>query len=314
MTDNPAAYGDYFADPFVLRLDDGYVAVGTGAITTDRVFSVLSSPDLEQWNLEGAALERLPAQVGDEYWAPEIAMSGGRYWMYYSVGHGISGHHLRVASADAPYGPYLDHGLNLTPDEIFAIDPHPFLDADGRWYLYFARDVLEDPRPGTQLAVAPLEGMISLAEAVPALAPYANWQLYESRREMYGSVFEWHTLEGPSVVHRHGRYWMTFSGGAWTGEGYGVAWAVADSPLGPWVPASSADALLLRSTPDGYRGPGHNSLSVAPDGRDVIVFHAWNDDLTVRRMYVHEIEFTKTGPRVGGPYRRQGSSGLPSRS
>lgn len=302
MTDITAAYGDYFADPFVLRLDDGYVAVGTGSITGDRVFSVLSSPDLVRWTLEGAALERLPEDTGDEYWAPEIAFADGRYWMYYSVGHGIAGHHLRVASAEHPHGPYVDHGLNLTPREIFAIDPHPFRDEDGRWYLYYARDVLDDPRPGTQLAVAPLEGMTGLGASTLAIAPYADWQVYESGRQMYGSVYEWHTLEGPSVVHRLGRYWMTFSGGAWTGEGYGVAWAVADSPLGPWTPASAEDAMLLRSTPDGYRGPGHNSLTVAPDGRDVIVFHAWNEDLTVRRMYLHEIEFTEAGPRLGALY------------
>jgi hypothetical protein len=63
--------------------------------------------------------------------------------------------------------------------------------------------------------------------------------MYERSREMHGAVYDWHTLEGPSVVRRLGRYWMTYSGGAWTGEGYAVAWAVAESPLGPGAPRRS---------------------------------------------------------------------------
>jgi GH43 family beta-xylosidase len=295
----PPAYDGYFADPFVLRSEGGYIAVGTGTITGDRVFALLSSPDLASWRPESPALNRLPADLGDEYWAPEIAFADGRYWMFYSVGRGIAGHHVRVASSVDPLGPYTDEGVDLTPDEVFAIDPHPFRDDDGRWYLYFARDVLDDPRPGTQLAVAPLESMTSLGQAVPVLAPYADWQLYESGREMYGAVYEWHTLEGPSVVHRLGRYWMTYSGGAWTGPGYGVAWAVADHPLGPWTPAPADAPQLLRTTADGYLGPGHNSLTTAPDGRDVIAFHAWDADLTMRRMYLHYVEFEADGPRLG---------------
>jgi beta-xylosidase len=293
------AYEGYFADPFVLRIDDRYIAVGTGTIAGGRVFAMLSSPDLVSWAPEEAALNRLPDDLGDEYWAPEIAFADGRYWLYYSVGHGIAGHHIRVASSVDPLGPYTDEGVDLTPAESFAIDPHPFRDDDGRWYLFYARDVLDDPRPGTQLAVASLDSMTSLAEASPALAPYADWQLYESGRSMYDSVYEWHTLEGPSVVRRGGRYWMTYSGGAWTGEGYGVAWAAADHPLGPWTPASDEAPLLLRTTAGGYRGPGHNSLTTAPDGRDVIVFHAWNDDLTMRRMFLHYVEFGADGPRLG---------------
>ena len=47
-------------------------------------------------------------------------------------------------------------------DELFAIDPHPFHD-DGRWYLYYARDVLDADRVGTHLAVAELSDMTALA-------------------------------------------------------------------------------------------------------------------------------------------------------
>ena len=305
-------YDGYFADPFVLRTGEGYVAYGTCPEPAEdddgREFVVLMSDDLLTWRCHGGALVRADPALGTDYWAPEVAHAAGRWWMFYSVGHDITGHHLRVAVADHPLGPFSDLDVNLTPDERFAIDPHPFQDADGRWFLFFARDVVDADRPGTHLAVAPLEGMTRLGTVVEGLKPYADWQIYERRREMYGATYDWHTLEGPSVVRRGGRYWMTYSGGAWTGEGYAVSWAVAESPLGPWGPAPESAPPLLRTSED-LVGPGHNSLTVDPDGNDVIVFHSWNEARTRREMYARRIDFGEDGPRVGSPLGGAGSHG-----
>jgi GH43 family beta-xylosidase len=299
-----SSFDGYFADPFVLRLADGsYVAYGSSgaAANEDRVFEALVSRDLQTWRSHGPVLDRLPESFGNEYWAPEVAETDGAFWMYYSVGHGIRGHHLRVARAASPLGPFSDQGVNLTPHERFAIDAHPYRDADGRWYLFFARDVLESARPGTQLAVVPLRGMTAVAaEPSVVLEPSADWQIYERSRQLYGSVFDWHTLEGPSVVRRHGRYWMTYSGGAWTGPGYAVSWAVADALLGPWKHAPAGSPPLLRTT-DEFLGPGHNSLTVTPQGEDAIAFHSWNADRTARQLHVRRIVFEPDGPRVHGP-------------
>lgn len=303
------AFSGYFADPFVMKLDAGYLAVGTHEPTpeTGPVFELLYSDDLRRWRRHGCALERLSPETGDAYWAPEIAEADGRWWLYFSVGHGIRGHQLRVAVADAPEGPYRDVGRVLSPHESFAIDPHPFRDTDGTWYLYFARDVLDADRPGTHLAVAPLASMTELgARPISALAPNADWQLYERGRTMYGRVLDWHTLEGPAVVRRHGRYWMTFSGGAWTGPGYAVSWAVADHPLGPWTHAPAGAPPLLASD-DELIGPGHNSLTQAPDGGDVIAFHSWDAARTMRQLRVRRISFEPEGPRVDGPIRGSSS-------
>jgi len=297
-------YDGYFADPFVLRTDEGYVAYGTCPERPEdgdgREFVVLTSADLLTWRSHGGVLERADPAFGTDYWAPEVAHADGRWWMFYSVGHDIAGHHIRVAVAEDPLGPFSDLGLNLTPDESFAIDPHPFQDADGRRYLFFARDVVDADRPGTHLAVAPLESMTRLGPTGEVLRPYADWQIYERSREMYGATYDWHTLEGPSVVRRRGRYWLTYSGGAWTGEGYAVSWAVAESPLGPWRPAPASAPPLLRTSHD-LIGPGHNSLTVDPNGDDVIVFHSWNEARTRREMHARRIVFDEEGPHVEGP-------------
>ncbi len=298
------AFDGYFADPFVLRLSDGsylaYGGSGAGA-TGDRVFETLVSADLRTWQPAGTALRRLPERLGDQYWAPEVAYADGAYWMYFSVGHGIAGHHLRVARSRSPHGPFEDTGVNLTPDETFAIDPHPFLDFDGRHYLFFARDVPGAARAGTHLAVAELSTSTLLAgPATTVLEPNADWQIYERGRSMYGQTLDWHTLEGPSVVRRHGRYWLTYSGGAWTGPGYAVSWGVADHPRGPWQHAPEGAPPLL-VTSDELIGPGHNSLTTTASGQDVIAFHAWNTARTARQLHLHHIDFGPTGPEVGGP-------------
>jgi GH43 family beta-xylosidase len=297
-------YDGYFADPFVTRTNEGYVALGTRpappAPEGGLQFEVLSSEDLKHWSYRGGALIGLDPSLGDQYWAPEVIHAEGWWWMYYSVGRGIEGHHLRVARSHGPYGPYEDLGLDLTPGESFAIDAHPFIDVDGTAYLFFARDVVEGERPGTHLALAPLEDMTRLGPASEVLRPYADWQIYERSRLMYGGVHDWHTLEGPSVVRRSGRYWMTFSGGAWTGRDYAVSWAVADDPRGPWRPAPASAATLLQ-TDDHLIGPGHNSLVVGPDGGDVIAFHAWDAALSRRELHLRQIEFRADGPTVGGP-------------
>lgn len=297
-----SAWSGYLADPFVTRTPHGYVAYGSGPPARQtppgpRVFECLVSPDLRTWRSVGPVLYRLPPEYGDEYWAPEVAEIDGAWWMYYSVGHGIDGHHVRVARADDPTGPFHDTGVNLTREESFAIDAHPFCDLDGSRYLFFARDVLDDERPGTHLAVARLEDPLRVGAAVAALRPTHDWQIYERQRAMYGRVLDWHTLEGPFVVLRHGTYWMTYSGGAWTGDGYAVSWARAEHPLGPWEPCPPGTPPLLHTRGD-LLGPGHNSIT-SDDVGDVIAFHAWDRTRQRRQMHLRRLDWRPDGPSLG---------------
>jgi beta-xylosidase len=310
---NPVADG-YFADPFLVRDGATWYAYGTGlagdaaaADEHNRVFEVRRSRDLVTWETLGCSLEpppdlpepQLPGEHR-EFWAPEVVERDGRWLMYYSTGILDRGHRLRVAAASHPAGPFTDLGVDLAPAERFAIDPDPFRDDDGAWYLYYARDLLEGARVGTSIAVDRLVGPARLAgEPVAALPPSADWQLFRRSREMYGKVYDWHTLEGPFVRKRLGRYWMLFSGGAWTSGSYAVSWAVADTPLGPFIEAP-AGSMLLRTVP-GLVGPGHCSVVEGPDGGDWLAYHAWDEAVVARRLCLDRIEWTPDGPRTPGP-------------
>lgn len=291
----------YFADPFVLRTDDGFVAYGTDPHRADgAAFSALVSPDLSTWRSGGPVLSVDPA-IGTDYWAPEVVRDGDRWLMFYSAGRGIAGHTIRVGAATGPLGPFADLGLDLTPDASFAIDPHPFTDVDGSRWLFHARDVLDADRPGTHLAVVPMRTWTEPAgPAAPVLQPNADWQRYAANRSMYGRRMDWHTLEGPSVVRRGGNLILFYSGGSWEGPDYGVATAVASSPLGPWRHASDGAPDVLSGALSGLAGPGHNSLVAGPDGRTWIAFHAWDDSMERRRPYVAPLGWRGLQPIVLG--------------
>ncbi len=300
---NPV-HGGYFADPFVLREGADYHAYGTVIPPVKaRYFGVMHSADLVHWTSLGGALEPVDLPTAVDYWAPEVAVIDGRYFLYYSTGMEDRLHQLRVAIADRPEGPFVDAGRSLTPDDDpFTIDAHPFRDDDGQWYLYYARDFLDGDRPGTALVVDRMLDPLTLAgERRTVLRASADWQIFQRQRPMYGGVYDWHTLEGPFVVKRQGRYWCFYSGGSWTDASYGLSYGVADSPLGPFVEPDGSDPLILRSVPGRVVGPGHASITVAPDGSDQLVYHSWDPARTARRMCIDRLDWTPAGPRTAGP-------------
>ena len=293
----------YFADPFVMRTHDGYVAIGTGRSVDGMVFEVLRSEDLVHWRSVGGALVPPPG-LGTDFWAPEVAHADGRWWMYYSVGTGDAGHHLRVAVADDPVGPYRDLDVNLTPDERFAIDPHPFRDRGRRVVA-----VLRPRRAGGGAGRHHARGVPDGGHVGPSPDPPS----LSSRRPRTGrstSVSDRCTAPSttgtPSRVpfvreHDGGGTTCSTPAGSWLEPTYGVAYAVADRPEGPWVEPAGSERLL-RTIPDTVVGPGHNSVVTSvPEGLDVMAYHAWDPAQTRRRLCIDPIVWSDGRPVVLGP-------------
>ena len=136
---------------------------------------------------------------------------------------------------------------------------------------------------------------------VPCCA-HADWQIYQRDRPLYGRTWEaWHTVEGPCVVAHAGRYFCFYSGGNWQTHEYGVSYATAEHPLGPWQHAPESGPAVLRQSADAL-GPGHNAYVGAPDGRtELLVYHAWDPQRTARRMCIDPLVWTPAGPRCLGP-------------
>ena len=301
---NPVSPGA-FADPFVLRHEGTWYAFGTAPGFGGRQFPTLRSRDFARWEAGECALVPPEGLERGDFWAPEVAYRDGTFFMVYSVGGaGHTGHALRVATSERPEGPYRDAGRPLLdPGRApFAIDAHPFRDADGRWHLYYARDLLDGERPGTSLVVAPWDDPFRLGDEFHVVARARHdWQFYERDRRMpqYGEgPFQWHTLEGPFALAHDGGITLLYSGGNFGNETYGVDFLVADAVYGEYRDTNDGSgARVLRSVPGRVVGPGHNSVARVPDGRDWMAYHAWDLALPGRRMHLDPLTWTPDGPR-----------------
>ncbi len=300
---NPV-YGEYMADPFVLRFDGHYYAYGTTRpMREENKFRLLESADLAHWEARGGAL--VPLAGGEEYWAPEVACRDGVFTMYYSAsGIGGQDQQLRAATSPSPLGPFIDCGRLLVPDQPFTIDAHPFRDASGDWYLFYSRDFLTldgNQRVGTGIVVDRLLDMTTLAgNPQVVVRPTADWQLFMAQRSMYGGVYDWYTIEGAATRVHDGKLYCFYSGGAWERSNYGVSYVVAEHPLGPYRAPNNARRPVLQSIP-GVIGPGHCSFTESPDGEEFIIYHAWDAAMTARLMRIDRLQWIDDLPVVLGP-------------
>lgn len=255
------AFGRDFPDPSVITVGDRYYAFSTETAwePPGHVFPILVSTDLAHWSYVADVFSAPPPWGRGDWWAPAVVARGGEFYLYYS-GNARSGMHcLAVATAGAPAGPYSDHGpiaCHDGSDAIGYIDASPLV-AGGKAYLYFSVD---GPQHHS-ISVLPLSAdMLSVAgPRVELLGVTQGW-------ERIGNA----TVEGPSVFAWGSRYVMLYSGGDWRGQ-YGMGFAIASSPLGPFV---KSELPLLRSG-GALAGPGGGSFFVDRIGAAWLAFHGW---------------------------------------
>lgn len=304
MTYQNPVYDANFPDPFVLKHCGEYWAYCTGVWRDGRCFGVLRSADLATWAEVGGALEPLPEGFPC-YWAPEVVYDNGWFYLYYSAGDELNDMHLRVAVSDNPAGPFADSGRRLTR-EPFAIDPHIFLDDDGSRHLFYATDYLEHTHVGTGTARDRLPDLLTPAgQPRPVTRAGYDWQVYDPQRKEKGGV-RWHTIEGPFVLKRKGRYYQMFSGGNWQNVSYGVSYATSERIDTPGEWAQHADGVkvlpILRTVPGQVVGPGHNSVVRGPDNRQLFcVYHRWNLGSGARVMAIDPLDWAGERMLLLGP-------------
>lgn len=251
------------ADPYVF-LDNGvYYAFGT---TSSDGFLCWSSTDLVNWTSEGYAFQETPTSWGDNtYWAPEVKKYKDKYYMSYSC-KGKSGANdgkmlLCLAESDSPDGPYTDLYAPWFDDGYQCIDSDIFIDSDSSVYLYF--DVIIDGG-GIYMRKLSEDDLSIEGDTIMCIKASQPWEL----QNMYMQ-----TNEGSFVFRYQDKYFMTYSGNSWQDPYYGIGYATADSPFGPWV-KSEDNPIIQLDEELGVYGPGHNSITTSPDGKEMfIVYH-----------------------------------------
>lgn len=277
------------ADPHVLYYDGVYYLYGTHTADHPNMINgikVYTSTDLANWTEHpGWALHRDNSWGENRFWAPEVIEKDGKFYMYYAVEE-----RLAVATSDSPLGPFVQEVKAPLHKEIGEIDAHVFTDDDGKKYLYFVRF-----NNGNVLYVAELnEDMMSIKEDTITfvMRPTQDWE-----KSQKPPVYD--VNEGPFVVKHNGTYYMTYSGNHFQSPDYGVGYATADSPMGPWTkyeynPIMKSNLIVP--------GAGHHSLVYSPDGTELfMVYHTHNSTTATepRKLAIDRVQFVPN-PN-GGP-------------
>lgn len=262
------------ADPFILLHDDRYYAYGTGAANG---IAVMVSDDLKKWKRVGNAGEGLALHKDDSYgdrwfWAPEVYLVDGTFYMYYSAEE-----HICVATADSPLGPFRQQEKEPMLEGEKTIDNSLFIDEDGTPWLFFDRF-----NDGLNIWVAELEkDLMTLKKETmhPCIHVSQEWETVWPR-----------VNEGSFVIHHNGTYYMTYSANSYESPFYGIGCATADSVNGKW---SKYPHNPLLQKPGDLVGVGHSSLFRDKNGEWRIVFHAHNSPTEIhpRHMYISTLSF-----------------------
>lgn len=283
---NPVHAGD-FPDPFVLRAADGYHAYASNG---EGNVQQLRSRDLARWERLPDALPRLPAWVAPgRTWAPSVVERGGKWVLYFSAQHAASGRQcIGAAVADHPSGPFAGSAEPLAcaqDADLGAIDPSPFVDADGTPYLFWSACCKGAQIFGQRLS----QDGLATAEI-----PHA---LLQADLPWEGGI-----VEGPSMLKEGGRWYLLYSANRWQGERYAIGLAECDSPSGP---CRKRTAPLLASAGD-MAGPGGQEVFRDGWGRAWVAYHAWSAGRAsyaaggVRSLRVERVEFKDGSPGLGG--------------
>ena len=107
------------------------------------------------------------------------------------------------------------------------------------------------------------------------------WMITGAVTRLTVPTYDWETrgfkvAEGPSVIQRNGRVFLTYSASA-TDANYclGMLTAPASADLldaAAWT--KSPTPVFTSNDASGQYGPGHNSFTVSEDGRrDILVYH-----------------------------------------
>lgn len=255
---NPVLEG-WYADPEPRIFDGKYWIYPTCSAPYDEQtrFDAFSSDDLIHWTKSERILEMSSVSWARRaMWAPSPVERNGRYYYYFAANDIQSDAEyggIGVAVADRPEGPYRD-ALGKPLIDRFVngaqpIDPHAFIDEDGSAYLYYGGW-------GHCNVVRLGEDMISLN----------SFEDGETFKEVTPEQF----VEGPCMIKRGGKYYFMWSEGGWGEPDYSVAYAIAESPVGPFRRVGK----ILQQDAGVATSAGHHGVLQIP-GTDewYIVYH-----------------------------------------
>jgi len=326
---NPVFASPGAPDPGVLDVGSthsDYFVFSTG----DR-FPMLRSADLVNWTPVGRALPARPSwatPAGDwNPWAPSVIerdgpcpdLAGSSCFVLFHVSRHASlvppTNCIGIAVSRRPEGPYLERGPLAFEDPSVDssgrppgcgddggysnIDPAPFVDSDGRAYLYLSTGHRCDaPSPNMECPWDRAISVIPLAEDL-LTASGPRQQLFDGDSAGWELAPFGPVVENPWPVKSGSTYVLLYSGGAYT-RAYGMGYATSNSPTGPFV-KSAGNPVLAEAA--GVLSPGGGMLATGPKGGSWLVYHGRRGSYAnPRELRIDRLRFTtESSLVVDGP-------------
>lgn len=284
MKKNNPVFPGWYADPEGTIFGKQYWIYPTfSAPYNQQVFlDAFSSPDLVNWTKHSRILDTVAIKWARRaMWAPSIIHKKNQYFLFFGANDIQNNQEkggIGVAVADNPAGPFKDYLGKPLVDQFYngaqPIDQFVFQDKDGQDYLIYG---------GWRHC-----NMGKLNANLTGFLPFADGSIFkEITPEGY--------VEGPFMFIRNGKYYFMWSEGGWTGPNYSVAYAMADSPLGPFKRIGK----ILQQDPAIATGAGHHSVIHVP-GKDqwYMVYHRrplGEKDANARVTCIDELHFDEQG-------------------
>lgn len=273
------------ADPHIHRHHDGFYYFTATAPEYDRIILRRSRTLAGLTTADESVIwkKHTSGAMGAHIWAPEIHHIDGAWYIYFASAPAEDVWAIRIwvlenTNADPFAGTWTEKGQLKTAWETFSLDATTFALPPAHGSARAGRT----PTGTRYLAWAQHEPGMDNNTGI-FLSEMANpWTLTGPQVRLSTPEYDWECVgfkvnEGPSVIARDGRLFLSYSAGA-TDHHYclGLLTADADSDLldpASWS-KSPVPVFTSNDTTKQY-GPGHNSFTVAEDGRtDVLVYHA----------------------------------------
>ncbi|CAN7693530.1 glycoside hydrolase family 43 protein [Pseudoduganella sp. LjRoot289] len=304
------------ADPHVTLHSDGYYYYTATVPEYDRI-ELRRAKSLDALGKAEAKVvwrKHASGQMGAHIWAPEMHRIDGKWYMYFTAAPAEAIWEIRMyvlenSSANPLEGAWTERGQIKTEWDSFSLDATTFSHRGQRYLVWTQRGAPPDDK-STNIYIARMDTPTSISgKPVMLSKPDYAWE-----------KVKYNVNEGPAVLVRNGKVFLTFSASA-TDANYCLGLLTADADANLLDPASwrkTAEPVFATSEANGQYGPGHNAFTTTPDGKtDILVYHARNyrdikgDPLndTNRHTRAQVIHWRADGsPDFGAPVADQGQA------
>jgi beta-xylosidase len=257
LAGNPVFPG-WYADPEAVIFDSTYWIYPTysDAFEKQVYMDAFSSPDLVNWTKHERIIDTASVKWAKRaMWAPAIIKKDGKYFLFFSANDVREGQvgGIGVGVSDTPEGPFKDYLgkplINEIKNGAQPIDQFVFKHSDNSYYMIYG---------GWGHC-----NIVKLKNDLTGIVPFEDGTTH---REITPKGY----VEGPIMFEKDSKFYFMWSEGGWTGPDYRVAYAMSDSPFGPFERIGT----VLQQDTTVATGAGHHSVLHNPkESQWYIVYH-----------------------------------------